>query len=191
MDGRTEWSRNRAQSRSPSPKHAARPILRCLDGSGHRRERYSVRQDLGSEQLGSAVGASIRTSGRIRIPPRSAANRVLLDLPDGFDERTTKAEADRLLALLTADEEIAIPVLLHREGTSSWPIPTARRCPRARNAHRTRDVLERPTVLQPQTTPPSSRPPLHLSTRSDRRGPCGWEQPPGLTRCCHSGWHGD
>ena len=54
-------------------------------------------------------------------PLRQRCLRVLLELPDGPDERETRAEADRLLAMLDRGEGPAVPVLLHGEGSSCWP----------------------------------------------------------------------
>lgn len=46
-------------------------------------------------------------------PLRQRCLRVLLELPDGPDERETHAEADGLLAMLNRGEGPAVPVLLH------------------------------------------------------------------------------
>lgn len=47
--------------------------------------------------------------------------RLLLELPDGLDAAGTEAEADRLLARVSAVAPDRIPVLLHGEGSSCWP----------------------------------------------------------------------
>ena len=54
-------------------------------------------------------------------PLRKRCLRVLLELPDGPDERETHAQADRVLAMLSRCEGPAVPVLLHGEGSSCWP----------------------------------------------------------------------
>ena len=54
-------------------------------------------------------------------PLRLRCLRVLLELPDGPDERETHAEADGLLAMLNRGGGPAVPVLLHGEGSSCWP----------------------------------------------------------------------
>lgn len=58
-------------------------------------------------------------------PHRNACLRVLIELPDGLDPAQTEEEAHRLLSRVRAgvsgtpaDE---IPVLLHGEGSSTWP----------------------------------------------------------------------
>lgn len=58
-------------------------------------------------------------------PHRDSCLRVLIELPDGLDDAATKMQADQLLARVgegvrgTALQ--SIPVLLHGEGSSSWP----------------------------------------------------------------------
>lgn len=54
-------------------------------------------------------------------PSRDHCCRVLLELPDGLDLAATEAEADRLLAVITAAAGTPVPVLLHGEGSSCWP----------------------------------------------------------------------
>jgi uncharacterized protein (DUF849 family) len=58
-------------------------------------------------------------------PLRDSCFRVLLELPDGLDTAETRAEADRLLRLLTdgvaGSGAAAVEVLLHGEGSSCWP----------------------------------------------------------------------
>lgn len=54
-------------------------------------------------------------------PHRDRSLRVLLELPDGLDPAGSEAEADRLLAAVTADTGDRVPVLLHGEGSSCWP----------------------------------------------------------------------
>lgn len=59
-------------------------------------------------------------------PHRDRCQRVLLELPDGLDSAAVDAEADRLLKLVRgisgADStEEGLSVLLHGEGSSTWP----------------------------------------------------------------------
>lgn len=56
-----------------------------------------------------------------RSPFRDHCLRVLLELPDGLDQTSTLAIADRLLAVVRAGTGEALPVLLHGEGSSTWP----------------------------------------------------------------------
>ena len=54
-------------------------------------------------------------------PLRDRCRRVLLELPDGLDEPATEGEARRLLGLLHTGPVSQVPVLLHGEGSSTWP----------------------------------------------------------------------
>jgi uncharacterized protein (DUF849 family) len=56
-------------------------------------------------------------------PHRDRCLRVLLELPDGLDSAGVDAEAGRLLELVTGtgSTEEGLPVLLHGEGSSTWP----------------------------------------------------------------------
>ena len=53
-------------------------------------------------------------------PGAEQVAQVLLELPDGLDERGTAAQAEQLLGLLSAGGN-DVPVLLHGEGSSCWP----------------------------------------------------------------------
>lgn len=86
----------------------------------------------GAEQVASAlirrgvqVEAGLWHADAVRAwlaaPLRQRCLRVLLELPDGLDQRGTKAEADRLLDLLRSGPGPAVPGLLHGEGSSCWP----------------------------------------------------------------------
>lgn len=86
----------------------------------------------GAEQVASAlldrgveVEAGLWHADAVRAwlasPLRQRCLRVLLELPDGPDERETQAQADGLLAMLHRGEGPAVPVLLHGEGSSCWP----------------------------------------------------------------------
>lgn len=54
-------------------------------------------------------------------PSRDRCFRVLVELPGGLDPAGTQAEADRLLAQISAGAGADPPVLLHGYGTSCWP----------------------------------------------------------------------
>jgi uncharacterized protein (DUF849 family) len=54
-------------------------------------------------------------------PLRTACLRVLIELGEGLDAPATTAEADRLLERLRAGSTGLPPVLLHGQGSSSWP----------------------------------------------------------------------
>jgi len=54
-------------------------------------------------------------------PLREGCARVLVELPGGVDAARTEAEADRLLARVTAVAP-GLPVLLHGEATSAWTL---------------------------------------------------------------------
>jgi uncharacterized protein (DUF849 family) len=56
-----------------------------------------------------------------RSPFRARCLRVLLELPDGLDQTGTLRIADQLLAAVRAGPDEAVPVLLHGEGSSTWP----------------------------------------------------------------------
>ncbi len=86
----------------------------------------------GAEQVASALmerdvgveaglwhGAALRAW--LTSPLRQQCLRVLLELPDGPNQRDTEAEADRLLDQLHHGASPAVQVLLHGEGSSCWP----------------------------------------------------------------------
>ncbi len=52
---------------------------------------------------------------------RDRCMRVLLELPDGLDAVATEIEAARLLQRVRAGAGGRVPVLLHGEGSSTWP----------------------------------------------------------------------
>lgn len=57
----------------------------------------------------------------LRSPHRDSCCRLLLELPDGLDERATADEADALLSAVAVGAGGRVPVLLHGEGSSCWP----------------------------------------------------------------------
>lgn len=52
---------------------------------------------------------------------RERCLRVLIELPDGLDQAATEVEAARLLKRVRGGVNGRVPVLLHGEGTSTWP----------------------------------------------------------------------
>ena len=54
-------------------------------------------------------------------PVRGRCLRALLELPDGLDEAATQAEAAHLLERVRVGAGRDFPVLLHGEGSSTWP----------------------------------------------------------------------
>ena len=71
---------------------------------------------------GVGVEAGLWTVDAVRAwrasPLRHRCRRVLLELPDGPDEAATRAVAAELLGALG---DAGVPVLLHGEGSSTWP----------------------------------------------------------------------
>lgn len=76
-------------------------------------------------ERGVAVEAGLWHADAVRAwlvsPLRQRCLRVLIELPDGLDQRETDAEAGRLLDLLHRGAAPDVPVLLHGEGSSCWP----------------------------------------------------------------------
>jgi len=76
-------------------------------------------------QRGVAVEAGVWTEDALRAwlasPLRERCVRVLLELPDEPDAARCRDLADRMLALL-GDAANAVPVLLHGEDRSAWPV---------------------------------------------------------------------
>lgn len=76
-------------------------------------------------QRGIGVEAGLWTLAAVRAwassPLRGHCTRVLLELPDGLTAGDSLTRADELLAALPEDVQ-HIPVLLHGEGSSTWPL---------------------------------------------------------------------
>lgn len=76
-------------------------------------------------QRGVGVEAGLWTLTAARAwatsPLRGRCTRVLLELPDGLSAQEAAEHADELLGALPASQR-NIPVLLHGEGSSAWPL---------------------------------------------------------------------
>jgi uncharacterized protein (DUF849 family) len=57
-----------------------------------------------------------------RSPLRDRCWRVLVELPESLDEEATAATTEDLLARVRAVAGNELPILLHGEGSSTWPV---------------------------------------------------------------------
>ena len=84
-------------------------------------------EDVAAALLGREVGVEAglwqdqAVDTWLASPLRDRCLRALLELPDGLDAAATQPEAAHLLEHVRAGTSRRVPVLLHGEGSSSWP----------------------------------------------------------------------